>query len=139
MKLRSILPVLAIVLLLAACNEIEPLSIPSAEEIESIQVYEGVLEERKLVREITAQNEIAEILAFIQANNSGWHSTWHTYPTPEATAVFRAKTKGVAMLLWFGPNWVGGHAAPISPKKAYLWELEKQKLQQLKGKLGVSA
>jgi hypothetical protein len=124
--------------LLSACNEIDPLLLPQSSEIESIEIYEGVLEERKQVQVITDVKEINDILAFVQTNNSGWHTTWNTYPTPQATAVFRGKEKGTEMLLWFGPDWVGGHASPISPKKAYLWALNVNKLQELKSKLGIS-
>lgn len=121
-----------------ACNEGAPLLLPQASEINAIEIYEGVLEERKQVQIITDPKVIDDVVAFIESNNSGWHTTWNTYPTPQATAVFRGNTKGTEMLLWFGPDWAGGHASPISPKKAYLWGLSAEKLQKLKSKLGIS-
>ena len=123
---------------LSACNQIDPLLLPKVSDIAAIEIYEGVFEQRKQIQEITDPEVIQEILEFVKSNNSGWHTTWNTYPTPQATAVFRGKEKGSKMLLWFGPDWAGGHAAPISPKKAYLWGLSASKLQELKSMLGIN-
>ncbi len=123
---------------MSSCNEVNPLQLPEVNDIAAIEIYEGVLEKREQVQVITDRKVIQEVLEFVKSNNSGWHTTWNTYPTPQATAVFRGKEKGSKMLLWFGPNWVGGHAGPISPKKAYLWGLSASKLQELKSMLGIS-
>ena len=138
--MRNIQKILLIIFVLglSACNEVDPLLLPKVDDMAAIEVYEGVLEQRKQVQVITDPRVIEGILEFVKSNNTGWHTTWNTYPTPQATAVFRGKEKGSEMLLWFGPNWVGGHAAPISPKKAYLWGLSASKLQELKSKLGIS-
>ncbi len=138
MKYFQALIVFFLVLLVSACNEVDPLLLPKSSDIKEVEIYEGVLEGRKQIQVITDSKIINEIVAFVKANNSGWHTTWHTYPTPQATAVFRGHEKDTEMLLWFGPDWVGGHAAPISPKKAYLWGLSASKLQELKSKLGIS-
>ncbi|WP_444919115.1 hypothetical protein [Microbulbifer sp. JMSA003] len=138
MRSFKALIIFTLVLLTIACNEVDPLLLPQSSDIEAIEIYEGVLQERKQVQVITDPRAIEDIIGFVKTNNSGWHTTWHTYPTPQATAVFRGNEKGTEMLLWFGPDWVGGHAAPISPKKAYLWGLSASKLQELKSKLGIS-
>ena len=132
------LQIILCLLVLSSCNEVNPLQLPEVNNIAAIEIYEGVLEKREQVQVITDRKVIQEVLEFVNSNNSGWHTTWNTYPTPQATAVFRGKEKGSKMLLWFGPNWVGGHAAPISPKKAYLWGLSASKLQELKSMLGIS-
>ena len=138
--MRNIQKILLVIFFLglSACKEVDPLFLPKVDDIAAIEVYEGVLEQRKQVQVITDPRLIEDILEFVKSNNTGWHTTWNTYPTPQATAVFRGKEKGSEMLLWFGPDWVGGHAAPISPKKAYLWSLSASKLQELKSKLGIS-
>lgn len=132
------LQIILCLLVLSSCNEVNPLQLPEVNDIAAIEIYEGVLEKREQVQVITDRKVIQEVLEFVKSNNTGWHTTWNTYPTPQATAVFRGKEKGSKMLLWFGPDWVGGHAAPISPKKAYLWGLSASKLQELKSMLGIS-
>jgi hypothetical protein len=134
----QLLSILLLAMLMIGCNEVDPLSLPESNDIAAIEIYEGVLEARKQTQVITDVKVISDIVGFVKANNSGWHTTWNSYPTPTVTVVFRGKEKGTKMLLWFGPDWVGGHASPISPKKAYLWGLSVSKLQEIKSKLGIS-
>ncbi len=128
---------LSLILLLPACRGVGPLNLPTGNEVAIIEVYEGVPEKKNRVNEITSPKEITAILGFISENNTNWLSPLDTFPTPKATVVFRTQNKGVAMLLWFGPNWAGGQASPISPKKAYIWEIEENKLHDLKSKLEI--
>lgn len=128
---------LALVVVLSSCKSAEPVKVPSASEIQKVEVMAGVMEQRKVIAVITEKQKINELLVFINDNNSNWYKPWDTYPTPQATAIFRSSSDAPLLILWFGPNWVGGQSMPQGPKAAKLWKLEEEKLMKLKRLLGV--
>ena len=130
---------LAFVVILASCKSAEPIKVPSASEVQKVEVMAGVMEQQKVIAVITEKQKINEILTFINTNNSKWFKPWDTYPTPQATAIFRSSVDAPLLILWFGPNWVGGQGMPQGPKAAKLWKLEEEKLMTLKRLLGVDS
>jgi hypothetical protein len=124
--------------ILSNCRETGPLTLPKQNEVTKIEKLEGVLEENRAKAEIDDPDKIRQILSFIERNNAGWFSPWDTYPTPQITVVFRNSNSNPVLILWFGTNWVGGQASPISPKKAYLWKLDDSRLKELKQLIGIT-
>ena len=130
---------LALVVVLVSCKSAEPVKVPDASEVQKVEVMAGAMEQRKVIAVITEKKKIDELLTFIKANNSDWYKPWDTFPTPQATAIFRSSSDAPLLILWFGPNWVGGQGMPQGPKAAKLWKLEEEKLMTLKRLLGVDS
>jgi hypothetical protein len=128
---------LTLVVVLISCKLAEPVKVPNTPDVLEIEVMAGVMEQRKVVAEITEKQKIYEILTFISAHNKKWYKPWNTYPTPQATAVFRSSSNTPLLILWFGSNWVGGQDMPQGPKGAKLWELEEESLKELKRLLSI--
>jgi hypothetical protein len=127
------------VILLASCKSADPVKVPNISKVQKVEVIAGVMEQRKDVAKIDDKTDIEEILSFISINNQKWYTSWHTYPTPQVTAIFRNSTGTPLLILWFGPNWVGGQDMPHGPKGAKLWKLEKSKLIELKKLLSIES
>jgi|GEM_PF-3258686 len=126
---------LALVMVLASCKSTEPVKVPSLSEVHKIEV----MVQRKVIAVITEKQKINELLTFINTNDSNWYRPWDTYPTPKITVMFRRSSDAPLLILWFGPNWVGGQSMPYGPKAPKLWKLEEEKMLKLKRLLSVNS
>lgn len=136
--LQSLMILLLASAIFSGCRESGPLTLPKQNEVAKIEILEGVLEQNRIKAEIVDPDRIHQVLNFIERNNAGWFSPWDTYPTPRITVVFRNPNSNPVLILWFGADWVGGQASPISPKEAYLWTLDDSRFKELKQLIGIT-
>ena len=47
------------------------------------------------------------VLTFLAARNDNWTKTPFTYPSPQWTIELR-KDKELVLVVWLGPDWMGG-------------------------------
>lgn len=92
----------------AGCNEnVRPLPIPDAVGVERIVISydpDSIKGKEVVVKDA---NRIKRVLSFLKERNSGWEKTWHTFPSPQWT-IRLEKGETLLLVLWLGPNWMGG-------------------------------
>ena len=132
-KLCLFASILVISIVSCKASEAEPIKMPIVSEVDLIEIRE----ENKVLDEIKDNIKIKEVLDFISRNNRDWYRPWGTFPGPQTTVVFRNKATNPILILWFGPNWIGGIAMPQGPKGGKLWDLEETKLQELRKLLSI--
>jgi hypothetical protein len=135
----SLLSLIVHVILLSSCKSAGPLKVPNISKVKKVEVIARVMEQQKIVAEIDDKTNIEEIMSFISMNNQKWYTSWHAYPTPQARAIFRNAAGAPLLILWFGPNWIGGQDMPHGPTGAKLWKLEESKLKDLKKLLSIES
>ena len=94
---------LAFAAALASAAQAAPsLPIPAAGDVDRIvvSVHSGEAV-------ITDPRVIDEFVAFLKARNRHWSRPWGTFPTPEWTIRLIGR-KDPVLVLWLGPNWLGG-------------------------------
>jgi hypothetical protein len=85
-----------------------PLPLPAVHEVGHIAASSGA---RGAL--IADRASVERLLAFLAAHNDGWRRPTGTFPTPQWTIELVGE-RGVLLVLWLGPNWLGGRegAAP---------------------------
>jgi hypothetical protein len=124
------------VALLASCSTTvdraaPPLPLPAVHEVASITAASGA---RGAV--ITDRESIERFLAFLAAHNDGWRTPAGTFPTPQWT-IELAGEAGLLLVLWVGPNWLGGREGSGSNREHRLRDLSAEARRALLDILGV--
>lgn len=112
-------------------------SIPKSSTVIDISISQKQNNKPKSV--ITDRRTIESVLGLVSANNHGWSLSWHTYPTPEASVVFRLKEDSQHFVLWFGPNWVGARAEYEGKVQNVLWQVPPEVQAELRRLLAINA
>ena len=104
-----------------------PLPIPAAREVDHI-----VLIARSGEAVITDAKVIEDFVAFLRARNTDWRTPWDTFPTPQLTFHVVGR-ENLDLVLWLGPNWLGGREASAGARDNRLRSLsEKDHAEALK-------
>jgi len=96
------------------------LPIPTAADVDYIALssgsHESVIRDRKT---------ITDFVAFLSERNTDWRKPWDTFPTPEWT--IRLVSRGDDhLVLWLGPNWLGGREGHAAAKNNRLRSLSQR-------------
>jgi hypothetical protein len=111
--------------LLVGCGIIDgapPLPLPPSPSIVEIAV-ESARSESK--RRIVTPETIAAVLAILSSHNTGYRVPLDTFPTPQHTLVFRNRERE-CLVVWVGPDWLGGRGLPGSARDNRLRPLSAQ-------------
>ena len=122
---------------LVGCREGSPLIVPTENDVSTIKITSGNIPKPTLINEITDKQKIANILAFISANNSDWYRPLDTYPSPQLTIWFENNKGSNIFVLWLGPDWLGGEPEPKGPMMPQLRKLKENKIDEIRKLLGV--
>ena len=87
-----------------------PLPIPAAPDVAYIALTRGTSE-----TVIRNPKIIAQFVAFLSARNTDWRKPWDTFPTPEWTIRLVGR-RDDHLVLWLGPNWLGGREGQAAAK-----------------------
>jgi hypothetical protein len=114
-----------------------PLPIPDIAGIDRVVV--SAQPERPKDGEVVIKNakRIKRLVAFLKERNNGWHKPWDTFPTPGWTVSFE-KGKEMPLVLWLGPNWLGGREGRGAAADNRLRSLSKKESDELFEILGIA-
>jgi hypothetical protein len=97
----------------SACSA-RPLMLPAPGSVTQVEVSEWPQRGGEASkRTIDAPETISAILAALSANNKGYDPPLDTFPGPQYGLVF-AGEKGNLLVVWIGPDWLGGAELPTS-------------------------
>jgi hypothetical protein len=97
-----------------------PLPIPAAPDVDYIGLSPGTNE--TVIRD---PKVIAQFVAFLSSRNTDWRQPWDTFPTPQWT--IRLVGRGHDhLVLWLGPNWLGGREGRAAAKSNRLRSLSQK-------------
>jgi hypothetical protein len=109
-----------------------PLPIPAAPDVAYIALTRGTSE--TVVRD---PEVIAQFVAFLGARNTDWHRPWDTFPTPEWTIRLVGR-RDDQLVLWLGPNWLGGREGQAAAKDNRLRSLSQKEHDEVLNMLGAA-
>ncbi len=110
--------------------------LPVSSEVSSISVREG---RNSPARKITDRSTIEQVLNLISKNNRGWETSWNTFPTPSASAIFDTAKKSPHLVLWFGPSWVGARVDVGGKRENRFWRVPPEIQLELRRLLALNA
>jgi hypothetical protein len=108
-----------------------PLPLPAVHEVAHITASSGA---RGAV--ITDRESVERFLAFLTSHNDGWRIPAGTFPTPQWT-IELAGEPGALLVLWLGPNWLGGREGSGTARDNRLRDLSAKARLTLLDILGV--
>jgi hypothetical protein len=126
---------LAVVLAAAVASAepgVPPLPIPAAHDVDYIALSGGTNE--TIIRDPKA---IAQFVAFLSARNTDWRKPWDTFPTPEWTIRLVGR-RDDHLVLWLGPNWLGGREGQAAAKNNRLRSLSQKEHDEVLKTLGAA-
>ena len=109
-----------------------PLPIPAPTDVAYIALSSGTNE--TVIRDAKV---IAQFVAFMNSRNTDWRKPWDTFPTPEWT--IRLVGRGHDhLVLWLGPNWLGGREGQADAKGNRLRRLSPKEYDEALAMLGAA-
>lgn len=140
MRNQAMTPIRALLFLLltasvAVAGE-KTVSIPKSSAVIDIVISQKQNNKPKNV--ITDRKAIESVRRLVSEHNQGWSLSWHTYPTPQASVVFRVKDDSQHFVLWFGPNWVGARAEFEGKIQNVLWQVRPEVQAELRRLLAIN-
>jgi hypothetical protein len=118
-----------------AIDGARPLTIPKSDAVDRIVVRPANRDQGELV--INDAKRIDRLLNFLSARNEGWKKPWYTFPTSQRTILLE-KDKKLVLVLWVGPNWLGGREGGLGAGDNRLRSLTEKDLDQLLEILGIT-
>jgi hypothetical protein len=109
-----------------------PLPIPAAPDVDYIALSGGTSE--TVIRD---PKVIAQFVAFLNARNTNWRKPWGTFPTPEWT-IRLAGRRDDHLVLWLGPNWLGGREGKAGARDNRLRTLSQKEHDEALKMLGTA-
>jgi hypothetical protein len=109
-----------------------PLPVPAASDVDYIAFNGGTIE--TVIRD---PKVITEFVAFLNARNTDWRKPWDTFPAPEWT-IRLADRRVDHLVLWLGPNWLGGREGQAGAKNNRLRSLSQKEHDEALRMLGAA-
>jgi hypothetical protein len=109
-----------------------PLPIPAAADVDRIVLSSGTNE--SVIRDRKA---ITQFVAFLSGRNTDWRKPWDTFPTPEWTIRLVGPSDD-HLVLWLGPNWLGGREGHGAAKSNRLRSLSQKEHDEALKMLGAA-
>ena len=88
----------------ASSSRAQPLTVPTAAQVTRITVRESSSTSQRTIRE---PNQIADVIDFFAKHNDGWYTRMDTFPTGRYAVTIYSNDR-VLMVVWLGPDWIGG-------------------------------
>jgi hypothetical protein len=82
----------------------KPLTVPAAAQVTRITIREGSSTSQRTISE---PNQIADVIDFFAKHNDGWYTRMDTFPTGRYAVTVYANDRAL-MVVWLGPDWIGG-------------------------------
>ena len=111
-------------------------TLPVASDVANISVRH---DHNQPTKRITDRPTIERALKLISENNRGWETSWNTFPTPSASAVFETEKQSPHLVLWFGKNWLGARVEVGGKLQNHFWRAPPEIQIELRRLLGINA
>jgi len=139
---QRILPLILCVVLYG-CSAVP---LPPKSSVSTIEICSGRHDCNNGKFKIEDSESISQAIDTLLPFQSGWQTEsqmalttgWFTYPTPEDSVLFRNRDGKVALVIWFGPGWMGAAVYGGSSQGKYFRKVSDEEVKSLRSALRIT-
>ena len=137
MKKISILLVLLVTSLISvSCDKKKPIDISALDQTQTIEIYGWRVEGKTKINEITATQEVKEIVNLIKEMSPNVDTSGKGIAPPTEDITFLDKNGEIIIYVMLGEKWVGSSTSDYLPR-VIIWDSTNAERHKIKRKLNV--